>query len=528
MGIAPAIHPALGSWCMAVALLAMFWNSRAEGRSAGLHWTSFLAGCAATAASLAVHWRQTRGLPHVPREISWPLVEAFASGWDSHRVPFPLDEPILLVAFCGILLAGVWLRFFQSDLPSGSRLLLRILTVSAALGVALCAVTHLQDFLPLAISMAMPGRFINIIGLAFPALIVGLLARYRTAPLVSVLLAGLMIHLPLRMLSMEYSSFYVPPAGSVLIAVAMLLLAICGDLSPTGANRTGAVPGLLRLIERFATLGVALLGYFYLGSDPKLALLLWGGTVVLVARVGTRTLSLPSVQRILQRQGLRAAVLVSAVAGVLVSAWLLGPAMTLGLLLAGIAVALPSQLRSNLKGRAIGAIAFVLIIGSFTTQAITSYASLPDWRNDPVFARASKGRGLLLTAPTLRGVQLQARRGVLLEGPSLNQLPYVPASGPEMNRILKSIYGEDLLIPRSFNWLKTGGLKRYCGHQTWEAREADEWRRLAREFGFSDVLTYSDWSLKLPVIARSKELTLYHIPRSEQWTAAVMSSKPIR
>jgi hypothetical protein len=212
-------------------------------------------------------------------------------------------------------------------------------------------------------------------------------------------------------------------------------------------------------------------------------------------------------------------------AGLFVALWLLGPAIVSGLFLAGIAFAWPSghsaaPRRGTRKFptvlRAASVPACLLVFGSFALQAVSSYASLPDWRNDPVFARASQGRGLLLTASTLRAVQLQTRRGVVLEGSALNQLPYVPDSGPEMNRILNVVYGEDLLAPRPFNWVRTGGLKRHCGRELWEQRSPDEWRRLAREFGFSDIVTYAGWSLKLPVAARSEKLTLYHVPDSEQ------------
>jgi hypothetical protein len=209
--------------------------------------------------------------------------------------------------------------------------------------------------------------------------------------------------------------------------------------------------------------------------------------------------------------------------GAFVGIWLLGPVMAFGAMLVSAVATAPAWGLIGLlqlpRLSAVGVLAGSIIIGSLAMRAATSYRALPDWRNDPVFARASQGRGLLLTASTLRAIQLQTRRGVLLEGPSLNQLPYVPASGPAMNRILNAVYGEDILTPRPFNWLHTGGLKRYCGRELWESRDADHWRTLAREFGFTDVLTYADWSLKLPVVARNEELTLYHVPATEEIAA---------
>ena len=45
----------------------------------------------------------------------------------------------------------------------------------------------------------------------------------------------------------------------------------------------------------------------------------------------------------------------------------------------------------------------------------------------------------------------------------------------------------------------------------WERRQPEEWQRLARDFGFGAILTYDDWRLKLPVAAKTKDLTLYRV-----------------
>lgn len=148
-------------------------------------------------------------------------------------------------------------------------------------------------------------------------------------------------------------------------------------------------------------------------------------------------------------------------------------------------------------------------------QVSTTYATMEDWTNHAVYARAYQGSGMLLTASTVRATQLRTRRPVLLEGPALNQLPYVPESGRSMNRVLREVYGEDLFAPRPANWARGGGLDRNSGRKLWENRELREWQALAREFGFTQIVTYDTWKLKLPRVARSDKLLLYDIPGAD-------------
>lgn len=128
-----------------------------------------------------------------------------------------------------------------------------------------------------------------------------------------------------------------------------------------------------------------------------------------------------------------------------------------------------------------------------------------------MFAAAAKSHGLLLTVPRLGIAQLRSRRGLVLYGQALNQITYVPSSGPAINRVLKGIYDEDLLKPRPPGWVKCGGIMHDSARGVWQARTPGEWQRLGREFGFSAILTYRDWRLRLPIAAQNAELTLYRV-----------------
>ena len=46
----------------------------------------------------------------------------------------------------------------------------------------------------------------------------------------------------------------------------------------------------------------------------------------------------------------------------------------------------------------------------------------------------------------------------------------------------------------------------------WEAYSTDKWREIGRDFHVTQVLTYPDWTLNLPIAAHSRRLLLYQIP----------------
>lgn len=177
--------------------------------------------------------------------------------------------------------------------------------------------------------------------------------------------------------------------------------------------------------------------------------------------------------------------------------------------------ALAPRYRTGLAA-ALGTLAVIAIGTPWLMRCASAYDEMEDWRNEPVFAAVARGKGLLLTEPRLRATQLRTRRPVLLEATALNQIPYVPASAPAINRILQAIYDEDILGPRMPEWRHNPTLPVPEAKRLWKARSQREWLALAREFGFTDVLTRDDWKLRLPVVAKSGSMTLYHVPGAER------------
>jgi hypothetical protein len=136
--------------------------------------------------------------------------------------------------------------------------------------------------------------------------------------------------------------------------------------------------------------------------------------------------------------------------------------------------------------------------------------TLTDWRTDPLLQAAARGNGLLLTGGDLWLVQLRTRRPVLLDGGTLDTLPYALESAPATERILRDVYGIDLFRPPEEARYR-GAVPKNANRAEWEARSRERWQQIGREYGVSQVITPSDWKLDLPIVAQSSEFELYAI-----------------
>jgi hypothetical protein len=462
-------------------------------------------------------------------------------------------------------------------LPQSSRYLLRVLLVSGALAIGLCISTQWQEHLPTMLLMAMPGRFINIIGMAFPAICLGVLHRHRPCLLAHAIVAALMFFLFLEVQRFERGWIHVPLPANMFFACAAAWLVMLRDGLPAASWRSaeyrplrwlrwGGYAMIVELLVESALyrelpFGIALGGLLA-------ALLLRGRVERLMQRCLSRAdqckvqnakckvetesrgsiihqfafcilhfalciLKLPD-ETTIERRLIR---LLSAAnfASLFGIGWLtIGPGLTMALALAFLGLWRLESPRGNLAQARLPRLATFRLVGvpaaalvmllisaglasrELAVQTVAAYRDLDDWNNHAVYAEASRGEGFLLSASTVRAMQLRTRRPVLLEGVALNQLPYVPESGPGMNEILKRVYGEDLFAWRPADWPRGGGLLRNSGRRLWEERSVADWQELAREFGFTDIITYADWRLKLPVAARADGLLLYRIPALQE------------
>ena len=378
------------------------------------------------------------------------------SHWDGYRRPVTLTQYRgLTIALVALLTSALWLWRLPRDVPQHAKFLLRITVISSGLGLFFCALTHWHHAMPTAVVMAMPGRFVNLTILAYPALLIGLLGAYHRKLLLSVLLACVMLGLAVSQVRP-----WVPwiPGWHTLWTVlcftpaAMLALHALSSRWQT-LNRPGLVNavGVLTLILAF----------------------------VIFAKVADRTLLV--------------AILALVIAARL--AW------------------------SSARKAAVSLIASAAAVAVLGVAVHSHWADaadeLRDWSNDPLYAQVHAGEGMLLTCSNQFFVQLKSRRPVLLCGGALDTLAYMPESGPRMQQVLRQVYGIDLLDPPAeIRQARPGALLPDTGKALWEARSMAQWRSVVEPFGVTQVLAYADWKIDLPEVARNSKSALYRIPTS--------------
>ena len=503
-GLSPAVHPALGGWCIAMTVLALAWNRQLQPRKLA-PW--FGAGLAATAVSFAIQQYIASGLLPADPVLAKRIVAAFMAEWDNHRVPVPFDAIDWQFGWSLLALTAVVEAWHRAGLSSSTRLLLRILLISALVGLILCFITHLSPWLPMPVVMAMPGRFINLSIVAYPAVLIGVLCRWRRRWPIDGLLLGLSLFCLLRALMLSKHVIYVPYAHKVFIVsgpIAVYLLASCGE---TGSLRVRS------FVRGGALAAIALAGWLW-RSDLHLACLLWISVPALwlLNRYGRLSLreSGETARPLVRGASLACLWLAFALKG----GWLLA----LGCLLAA-GWALPgliNRMHRPRTWRLVAAVASLALIAvPLVARGQAGLKLFDDVVSDAAIAAARRQPGMLLIAPRLGIVQLRTRRPVLLNSEAMNQITYVPASAPAMNEIVKRVFGDDMLAPRPRGWENWGGLMPDSGCDLWQSRTMADWQQIAREFGVTDVLTGREWKLNLPLVARSEKLALFHIPAAE-------------
>ena len=424
LGLAPAVHPSLGAWIGLVVACVLLWDFRRTRDELRPALNGFLAGCFVTALSLAIQLGFIYRLPPLDgRTFSSREISAFITYWDGHRKPVAIANNGVSLNFAALALASIWLATFAKVTPRSSVFLLRVVVVSALMGIALVFVSWIPpEKLPTTLLVLMPGRVLNFNALTFVALLVGLLGTYRRMVWSQLLLLLLFAGLLLGDHSMLWE-WLVLKRGIVYESHARPLWVV-------SATSVGLVVGA--------------------------AVTKW------------RQLDRPA-----QSAAHTAPVMGSALRGVSLALLVLAAVLTLGF--------------------------------SRPTSLI-----FRDRTNDVFFGQVAAGHGLLLTAGDLHLIQLRTRRPVLLDGGGLDGVLYSLEAGPEMERILREVYGIDLLDPPE-EARGAGRIPPMANKKTWESYSADKWREIGRTFHATQVLTYPDWTLNLPVAAQSRRLLLYDI-----------------
>jgi hypothetical protein len=183
LGIAPCIHPALGSWAglaVGLAVLSDFRRLRVALRPA-LPW--FAAGCAVTLFSLLIQFSLAPGTPPGMARLPAEDLSTFIRLWDGHRAAVDLWGTGVRLNVASLVVASVWLLMVRlkpdttPDLSASAQLLLRIAAASSLLALMMIPISWIPpEKLPSALLVLMPGRYLNFAALTFVAMLIGLLA----------------------------------------------------------------------------------------------------------------------------------------------------------------------------------------------------------------------------------------------------------------------------------------------------------------------------------------------------------------
>jgi len=138
------------------------------------------------------------------------------------------------------------------------------------------------------------------------------------------------------------------------------------------------------------------------------------------------------------------------------------------------------------------------------------FAPLPRDRADPVILEAQLGSGSLINGPMMFLMQIRTRRPILMNiESSINQIVYVPESGPAINELLNDVYGTDMTVPPEdvdYDLLQLEHIR-----AVFENRTLDEWRSLGDRYSATQVIVRANWNLKLPLRSESDVYRLYDI-----------------
>jgi hypothetical protein len=172
----------------------------------------------------------------------------------------------------------------------------------------------------------------------------------------------------------------------------------------------------------------------------------------------------------------------------------------------------------------IGTLALLALI--MTAEAVKAGSSVHrnnmyDWRNDSMFAKIHEGKGVLLIGPHIIGFMQMHGGRPIFPGLMFVGLPYVPEAGPMMDESLKDVFGVDLFDPPEES-IRERDLPIGVVKVLWESRTQEEWQKIKQKYNLTDIFTYGDWKLQLPVAhppewkslggGRSGNYMLYHVP----------------
>lgn len=194
-GLAPAVHPGLGTFCIGLVTVSVLINLKELRQQLPRFIPFFVAGGVATAASLAWQMHTAQNLPHLDPLLKQAYLDAFIRNFDHHRTAGGWLQPEV---FLGLLLAAVSSFFLlRKRLPIGAQIVVTSIVVSVVTTLMLVIAT--EQIPPLAfLKVLIPWRFINYANICILPVAFGILSASsdespRSGALFACLLASCLI-----------------------------------------------------------------------------------------------------------------------------------------------------------------------------------------------------------------------------------------------------------------------------------------------------------------------------------------------
>ena len=173
-GLAPSIHPSWGMFMALILATGGLLNLKFSWLLAKKYWKYFAIGFGISLAALALQMYWMRVLPSIDPDLKKQYLDSFIRYWDCHRKQFDFSHPsVCLAAYCTILAAAAMLLL---KFRAGTKFILGVIAVAGLWSFGGAYISHLPyEKVPIYVLMFMPGRFINLNIIIYPALFIGVL-----------------------------------------------------------------------------------------------------------------------------------------------------------------------------------------------------------------------------------------------------------------------------------------------------------------------------------------------------------------
>lgn len=174
LGLAPTVHPSMGSFLYLIFFLTAIFNLRLSVDVAKKYCWYWVAGFAVSVAALFWQLYLMRVLPVISNSEKQIYLDAICGYWDLHRRKFNFFAPGVLWCAMTIVLSALALKIFKAE--KRLKFMFSMLIICGALSLLGGVVSWLpQAMLPRYLVMFMPGRYIIVGNFMIPAIMIGII-----------------------------------------------------------------------------------------------------------------------------------------------------------------------------------------------------------------------------------------------------------------------------------------------------------------------------------------------------------------